>query len=148
MPAWAGLLLAPLLLLASVVLGSRVGTPFLSVLFIYFALTCAYSLRLKRLPLLMLTARVRTQRRLIEDLQKQLRTLYGFDRSLPEQFFSWVWRALQGASAFRADCGKICIAVNDDIEEIEDLEDIEFLELDDVAASASRRVQLPLPSGS
>lgn len=31
-----------------------------------------------------------------EDLQKQLRTLYGFDRSLPEQFFSWVWRALQG----------------------------------------------------
>ncbi len=31
-----------------------------------------------------------------EDLQKQLRTLYGFDRSLPEQFASWVWRALQG----------------------------------------------------
>ncbi|MCA3243114.1 MAG: ABC transporter permease [Rubrivivax sp.] len=31
-----------------------------------------------------------------EDLQNQLRTLYGFDRSLPEQFFSWVWRALQG----------------------------------------------------
>ncbi len=31
-----------------------------------------------------------------EDLQKQLRTLYGFDRSLPEQFFSWVWRALNG----------------------------------------------------
>lgn len=31
-----------------------------------------------------------------EELQKQLRTLYGFDRSLPEQFFSWVWRALQG----------------------------------------------------
>ncbi len=31
-----------------------------------------------------------------EDLQKQLRTLYGFDRSLPEQFFSWVWRALHG----------------------------------------------------
>ncbi len=30
------------------------------------------------------------------DLQNQLRTLYGFDRSLPEQFFSWVWRALQG----------------------------------------------------
>jgi peptide/nickel transport system permease protein len=30
------------------------------------------------------------------ELQKQLRTLYGFDRSLPEQFFSWVWRALQG----------------------------------------------------
>ena len=30
------------------------------------------------------------------DLQNQLRTLYGFDRSLPEQFVSWVWRALQG----------------------------------------------------
>ena len=31
-----------------------------------------------------------------EDLQNQLRTLYGFDRSLPEQFVSWVWRALHG----------------------------------------------------
>jgi peptide/nickel transport system permease protein len=31
-----------------------------------------------------------------QELQDQLRTLYGFDRSLPEQFFSWVWRALQG----------------------------------------------------
>jgi peptide/nickel transport system permease protein len=30
------------------------------------------------------------------ELQAQLRTLYGFDRSLPEQFFSWVWRAVQG----------------------------------------------------
>ncbi len=30
------------------------------------------------------------------ELQAQLRTLYGFDRSLPEQFVSWVWRALQG----------------------------------------------------
>jgi peptide/nickel transport system permease protein len=30
------------------------------------------------------------------ELQAQLRTLYGFDRSLPEQFFAWVWRALQG----------------------------------------------------
>ncbi len=29
-------------------------------------------------------------------LQNQLRTLYGFDRSLPEQFVAWVWRALQG----------------------------------------------------
>jgi len=27
-----------------------------------------------------------------------------------------IWRALQGASAFRADCGKICIAVDDDID--------------------------------
>ncbi|MCU0968597.1 MAG: ABC transporter permease [Rubrivivax sp.] len=30
------------------------------------------------------------------ELQAQLRTLYGFDRSLPEQFAGWVWRALQG----------------------------------------------------
>lgn len=51
-PAWSGLLLAPLLLLTSVALGAQVGSPFLSVLLAYFALTCAYSLRLKRLPLL------------------------------------------------------------------------------------------------
>ena len=30
------------------------------------------------------------------ELQAQLRTLYGFDRSLPEQFVAWVWRALHG----------------------------------------------------
>ena len=30
------------------------------------------------------------------ELQQQLRTLYGFDRSYPEQFASWIWRALQG----------------------------------------------------
>ena len=30
------------------------------------------------------------------ELQQQMRTLYGFDRSLPEQFASWVWLALQG----------------------------------------------------
>jgi peptide/nickel transport system permease protein len=30
------------------------------------------------------------------ELQNQLRTLYGFDRSLPEQFVGWIWRALQG----------------------------------------------------
>lgn len=30
------------------------------------------------------------------ELAAQLKTLYGFDRSLPEQFASWVWRALQG----------------------------------------------------
>ncbi|WP_028602907.1 ABC transporter permease [Ottowia thiooxydans] len=30
------------------------------------------------------------------ELQAQLRELYGFNRSLPEQFFSWIWRALQG----------------------------------------------------
>jgi len=31
-----------------------------------------------------------------QELQVQLRTLYGFDRSYPEQFASWVWRALHG----------------------------------------------------
>ncbi|APV48977.1 ABC transporter permease [Betaproteobacteria bacterium GR16-43] len=31
-----------------------------------------------------------------EDLRQQLIKLYGFDRSLPEQFLSWVWRALHG----------------------------------------------------
>jgi peptide/nickel transport system permease protein len=30
------------------------------------------------------------------DLQKQLMELYGFNRSYPEQFFSWLWRALHG----------------------------------------------------
>jgi len=30
------------------------------------------------------------------DLQKQLSALYGFDRSYPEQFARWVWRAVQG----------------------------------------------------
>ncbi|MFT4265927.1 MAG: ABC transporter permease [Xenophilus sp.] len=30
------------------------------------------------------------------ELQAQLRTAYGFDRPLPEQFARWVWRALHG----------------------------------------------------
>jgi peptide/nickel transport system permease protein len=30
------------------------------------------------------------------ELQAQLIKLYGFDRSYPEQFASWIWRALQG----------------------------------------------------
>lgn len=30
------------------------------------------------------------------ELQAQLIELYGFNRSYPEQFFSWVWRAIQG----------------------------------------------------
>ena len=29
------------------------------------------------------------------ELQQQMRTLYGFDRSYPEQFATWVWRAVQ-----------------------------------------------------
>ncbi len=31
-----------------------------------------------------------------QDLKNQLMALYGFDRSFPEQFFRWVWRALHG----------------------------------------------------
>jgi peptide/nickel transport system permease protein len=30
------------------------------------------------------------------ELANRLRSLYGFDRSYPEQFVSWLWRALQG----------------------------------------------------
>lgn len=30
------------------------------------------------------------------ELQQQMIELYGFNRSYPEQFLSWVWRALQG----------------------------------------------------
>lgn len=30
------------------------------------------------------------------ELQAQLRELYGFNRTLPEQFGLWIWRALQG----------------------------------------------------
>lgn len=30
------------------------------------------------------------------ELQKQLTALYGFDKSYPEQFARWIWRAVQG----------------------------------------------------
>jgi len=30
------------------------------------------------------------------ELQQHLLELYGFNRSYPEQFVSWIWRALQG----------------------------------------------------
>lgn len=30
------------------------------------------------------------------ELQQQMMQLYGFDRSLPEQFLHWLWRAVQG----------------------------------------------------
>ena len=30
------------------------------------------------------------------ELQQQMMRLYGFDRSLPEQFVYWLWRALHG----------------------------------------------------
>jgi peptide/nickel transport system permease protein len=50
------------------------------------------------------------------ELQQQLRTLYGFDRSYPEQFASWIWRALQGdlgtsIATGRAVTGEVLTAV-------------------------------------
>lgn len=50
-PPRVGLALAPVLLAAGAALGSLVGGAFLAALAAYFALTCAYSLGLKRLPL-------------------------------------------------------------------------------------------------
>ena len=40
-------------------------------------------------------------------------TVIVFDRSTPK---TEVWRALYGAAFFKGDCGKICIAVNEDID--------------------------------
>lgn len=51
-PAWMGVVLAPVLFGLSLVLGSRVGPDFTFWLLVYFAVTCAYSLRLKQLVLL------------------------------------------------------------------------------------------------
>lgn len=50
-PAWVGTLVAPLLLIVSLGVATLVGQQFLSWLIFYFALTCAYSLVLKRLML-------------------------------------------------------------------------------------------------
>lgn len=50
-PAWMGVALAPVLLITSLGLGSYVGGGFRSWLVLYFVLTCAYSLSLKRLML-------------------------------------------------------------------------------------------------
>jgi len=50
-PAWMGILLAPVLVLLSFVLGGYVGGTFLPWLLCYFVLTCAYSWSLKRLVL-------------------------------------------------------------------------------------------------
>ncbi|ALO47186.1 UbiA family prenyltransferase [Pseudohongiella spirulinae] len=49
--AWQGVMLVPLLLLASVALASAVGTSFVQWLGVYFIMTCAYSFGLKRLML-------------------------------------------------------------------------------------------------
>jgi peptide/nickel transport system permease protein len=51
-----------------------------------------------------------------EELQQQLTKLYGFDRSLPEQFVAWVWRALHGdlgtsIASNRAVAGEVLTAV-------------------------------------
>jgi peptide/nickel transport system permease protein len=50
------------------------------------------------------------------DLQAQLRELYGFNRSLPEQFAMWIWRALHGdlgvsIASNRAVAGEVFTAV-------------------------------------
>jgi 4-hydroxybenzoate polyprenyltransferase len=50
-PIWQGVLIAPLLLMISLLVAATVGSPFLACLALYFALTCAYSLLLKRLVL-------------------------------------------------------------------------------------------------
>jgi 4-hydroxybenzoate polyprenyltransferase/phosphoserine phosphatase len=50
-PAWMGVILAPILLLASLAISRHVGGSFLSWLVFYFVLTCAYSWGLKRLVL-------------------------------------------------------------------------------------------------
>jgi peptide/nickel transport system permease protein len=46
------------------------------------------------------------------ELQEQMRKLYGFDRSYPEQFASWVWRALQGDLGTSIASGR---AVSDEV---------------------------------
>lgn len=51
-PAWRGVLLAPLLLTASLGVASLVGGQFLAWLIVYFVLTCAYSWLLKRIILI------------------------------------------------------------------------------------------------
>jgi 4-hydroxybenzoate polyprenyltransferase len=51
MPVWMGVVFAPLLLLASLLLATFVGGQFLPWLLAYFGLTCAYSWGLKRLVL-------------------------------------------------------------------------------------------------
>jgi 4-hydroxybenzoate polyprenyltransferase/phosphoserine phosphatase len=50
-PAWMGVVLAPVLLIASLILAYNVGGHFLNWLLVYFAITCAYSWGLKRLIL-------------------------------------------------------------------------------------------------
>lgn len=51
-PAWVGVAAAPVLFGLSLLIGSRVGSSFVSWLLVYFAVTCAYSWRLKQLVLI------------------------------------------------------------------------------------------------
>ena len=51
-PIWIGVVLAPILLFASFILSYRVGIEFSAWLTIYFAITCIYSLVLKRIILI------------------------------------------------------------------------------------------------
>ena len=51
-PAWHGVVVAPLLLAVSIALGAMVGGTFLPWLMFYFLLTCVYSLGLKKVILL------------------------------------------------------------------------------------------------
>lgn len=50
-PAWMGVVLAPLLFGLSLLIGSRVGHDFVFWLLVYFGVTCVYSWRLKQLVL-------------------------------------------------------------------------------------------------
>jgi 4-hydroxybenzoate polyprenyltransferase/phosphoserine phosphatase len=50
-PAWMGVLVAPVLLAVSILLASYVGSSFLACMVVYFLLTCIYSWGLKRLVL-------------------------------------------------------------------------------------------------
>lgn len=50
-PAWIGVVLAPVLFGASLLIGSLVGPDFVFWLLVYFAVTCVYSWRLKQLVL-------------------------------------------------------------------------------------------------
>ena len=50
-PAWMGVILAPILFGLSILVGSRVGPDFMFWLLVYFAVTCVYSWRLKQLVL-------------------------------------------------------------------------------------------------
>lgn len=51
LPVWSGVVCIPLLLIASLVIGSQVGGSFLAWLGLYFTITCAYSWALKRVVL-------------------------------------------------------------------------------------------------